>query len=1741
MFKASPRVLARKLKSSHYHKLIVRAYVPDTNFVGVDTFEYQIIDTSGLTATAIVTITITGTIDFTIAKTQVAGPNPATAAGDVIGYEIVLTNTGDIPLTGVSVTDILPDGSTAPLGAPDQQGGTGSTSISALDVSETWTYRLNYTVTQDDIDAGIDLVNNVSATTSETGADERTAAATTAVTSTPAFTIAKSALPTEITAPGTIEYEITIVNSGNVTLTDVVFTDTLLQNGTGLPLTSGPSLAGDADGDGELDADEIWIYTATFDVTQTVLDAGDAIFNTATFSTAGLDDQSASAATVLSQAPAINLVKNVATGQPTSFSAVGDTIDFTFAVTNDGNITLGGPINIDDDQIGNGLECSAADLAPGETISCDFTWTAEQADLNAGSVTNVATATGGAGITSPPQEATVTAVQTTALSIVKTIDTPPATFTLGVVLNYDYVVTNEGNVTLIEPITVDDNITPTSCPALPAGGLIPGASILCEASYTVTTNDLALGSTTNVAFAETTFDGAPVVSPTDDAIFPVGAAPVLGLVKTGTPIDTPLASVGDRIEYSYTITNVPPATGTPAALNEPIFIDDNRFPAPFVCYDPPIDGGPFEPNDTHTCVSEPYEVTQADLDAEEVTNEAVAQTIFAPSSPNPINVTSVSDTVTIPLDFMPSIGLEKSVTAGPSPAMVGDQITYSIVATNTGNQTLTNVTVSDPLLPALSCDIAAPVTLTPDAELTCTGSYEVQQSDLDGQEVGDAAPVVNNTATGTANDPSGTAVIPPATATATHPLETAAPTVEVLKELFPDPTADPAFTDVGDNLQYRITVTNTGNTTLSSIDVTDTLVPGVCTVGPLAPGASDQTCFFTYEVTQEDIDVGVVLNTATATAQPSDPTADPVTGTDNLSSPGPDAAGALTVLKAGTLDLGADGVANPGDIVNYAITITNSGNVTLSDIVVTDDDVDAGSITYTSGDDDADNDIDSLGPDESVTVNATYTLTLNDINAGSVTNSALATGQDPSGADVSDLSDSTNPGDGTGANDQTVTQIPRGSSLTVEKTPSVLTGAVVDQVITYSYLVTNTGNVTLTDITLDDQHTSAAGTAALTISDGGIIETLDPGETATLTAEYTVTQADVDGNEPLTNVVSATADAPDGSAPTASDDAAVDLVAQTGGLRTLKTVSDISGNRAGDTVNFEITVENIGNVSLSNVTVTDDITRADGAAITPDPVSVFVDGDTGAQPGILDVGEIWVYSVAYELTQEDVDAGGVTNSAIATGEEPIGVILDDTSDDDGTGDSDPTLAEILPDPTLAVTKTAGVPARVTGTTFSVVFTIGVENTGNVTQNNISVIDDLSAFLGAATLVNAGVTDFTGPGTTETNSGFNGDTDLQLIAPGSVLSVDDTMTIEIEVIYDGATGEPDGTNIVSVTSDERTDPETASVEVVTEIAEAALSAAKSATPTNPIRGDLVTYTIFFENQLNTAETGVTLVDALPVGLVFQVGTALLNGAATPEPTRNGNRLEWGPLTIDAGETIALQFQARVLGGAGEYVNQAFALDPTGAQISPTATAVIEVRAEAVFDCSDVIGKVFDDVDANGTQSRNSDEPGIPGVKVVTTRGTIITTDEFGRFSVPCAEIPERIGSNITLNLDTRSLPTGYRLTTENPRVLRLTPGKLARMNFGARLGNLVDIDLMAAAFTQKNGERHLKPALMKALSQALQQIKDEPSALRLSYLAIDEPTERAVDALDEVEDFIRREWRGLGSYRLSIERVIAVTE
>ena len=318
---------------------------------------------------------------------------------------------------------------------------------------------------------------------------------------------------------------------------------------------------------------------------------------------------------------------------------------------------------------------------------------------------------------------------------------------------------------------------------------------------------------------------------------------------------------------------------------------------------------------------------------------------------------------------------------------------------------------------------------------------------------------------------------------------------------------------------------------------------------------------------------------------------------------------------------------------------------------------------------------------------------------------------------------------------------------------------------------------------------------------------------------------------------------------------------------------------------------------------------------------------------------------------------------------------------------------------------------------------------------------------------------------------------------------------------------------------------------------AVTITKTSSLTDVTKGTLVPYTITVTNVYGVPLYDISIVDRFPAGFKYVAGSARLDGDAA-EPQINGRELVWSGLQLQFKQKYTLRLLLVVGSGVseGKYVNRALVLNSaTGATISGEATATVEVIPDPDFDCTDVIGKVFDDRNLNGQQ--DSGENGLTGVNVVTARGLISTSDKYGRFHITCAVIPdEDRGSNFILKLDERSLPTGYRLTTENPRVLRTTRGKMIRFNFGATIHRVVRIDISDRVFEPDTTD--LRIQWTGRIAQLLEELKKAPSVLRLSYLVDVERNSLVRERLAALKKEITKQWKeSNGGYRLDIETEI----
>jgi uncharacterized repeat protein (TIGR01451 family)/fimbrial isopeptide formation D2 family protein len=372
-----------------------------------------------------------------------------------------------------------------------------------------------------------------------------------------------------------------------------------------------------------------------------------------------------------------------------------------------------------------------------------------------------------------------------------------------------------------------------------------------------------------------------------------------------------------------------------------------------------------------------------------------------------------------------------------------------------------------------------------------------------------------------------------------------------------------------------------------------------------------------------------------------------------------------------------------------------------------------------------------------------------------------------------------------------------------------------------------------------------------------------------------------------------------------------------------------------------------------------------------------------------------------------------------------------------------------------------------------------------------------------------------------------------------------------------------TNTGVVTWDNPPQTASASVSVLLAIPPGALTVSKTTPLLDVTRGQLVPYTITVTNVLTGPVQGAALVDSFPAGFRYVPGSARLDDTPA-EPTLSGFQLTWSNLNFAGGahHTILVLLAVGAGAGEGEFVNHAQAFNVVagtavnrvqasaaltrtpvkraqapaavlGSQISADATATIRVVSDTTFDCTDVIGKVFDDANGNGHQDPG--EKGIPGVRVLTTRGLAAVTDEFGRFHITCAITPlEGRGSNFALKLDDRTLPSGYRPTTPQVLVERATRGKALRFEFGASIHRVVSLDLSDAVF--ERGSTDMRLQWRPRLDLLLAELRRSRSVLHLSYLADVEDKQLVDRRLEAVDHAITDAWRAMNCcYELTIER------
>ncbi len=553
-------------------------------------------------------------------------------------------------------------------------------------------------------------------------------------------------------------------------------------------------------------------------------------------------------------------------------------------------------------------------------------------------------------------------------------------------------------------------------------------------------------------------------------------APSLQLTKSALP--TTVNSTSDTVAYSFLVKNTGNVTLTGLAIAD-------TFTAPSTGTVPTIScpTQTLAPGDSTTCTGT-YPVVASDLDHGVINNSATA------SAADPSNkvVTSNVSTATVTATQSGALTIVKSASPG-TVTTVGQAVAYSFLVKNTGNVTLTGVAVADtftaPAGPALVIGCPS-TTLAAGASMTCTAPYVATAADFDHGRI-------DNSATASGKTPGNVTVTsPPSTAVVTA---TSLPAISVQKSASPTTVAT-----VGQSVAYSFLVKNTGNVTLTSVSVADAFTapagPALvisCPPTPLAAGAT-LTCTATYSVKQADLDAGTIVNSATASGTP--PTGSPVTSAPSTATVTASQSALLSIQKAASPTT----VTSIGQTVAYSFLVTNNGNVTLTGVGVADTFTAPAGPPLTISCPTS-----TLAPLASTTCTASYVSTAADFDRGRIDNSATASGKTPGNLTV------------TSAPSTATVTTTQSATITVQKSALPTTVTTVGQSVAYSFLVKNTGNVTLTSVSVADAFTAPAG-PALSISCP--VTTLAAGASTTCTATYSVKQADLDAG---TIVNSATA------------------------------------------------------------------------------------------------------------------------------------------------------------------------------------------------------------------------------------------------------------------------------------------------------------------------------------------------------------------------------------------------------------------------------------------------------------------------------------------------------------------------------------------------------------------------------------------------------------------------------------------
>ena len=1073
-----------------------------------------------------------------------------------------------------------------------------------------------------------------------------------------------------------ITYTITVKNTGNVPYTNVNFTD-LLQNGDA-------TVTGEIPTYGTLAVNEEKSFTVEYIVTEADL-LKESINNKVTAEADEIEytyyegeTEKTGKATPKGEAQvgdrtddakASTISTKTTTSTPANGKgyALGETITYDIVVTNDGNLTVTDVEVVDnlegaEIKAGNGYDvvngkAVIAELKPGESVTVKVEYVVTEADILAGKVVNDATVTGkGPGTDPEPDEPKTddpTDEPKATLEIVKAVEGNPengTSYALGEKITYTLTVKvgADNNVTVKDVRVTDTLLTAENVNAKIveiAGGytlnatgeielpdMAPGAAdVVITYTYTVQESDLGSGAYGSVHNAAVSKGATPDPDPENPNPKPVDPkdedkkdAPTnIRLIITAKD-NLGIEYDGDAHgENGYDATGL--ATGHEITS---VTISGSRTNVGYYTDElEPSDAVIKEGNED---VTSHYEITYVPGDLEIIKRGL--------DEKNPVQIIAEPNTVEYDgkahgakLNAKGEIELGTSyTTARLVDGHYVDETTLDI----TGSQTNVGV-YEEELKPAVKA-----------------GATRIVIRDKDGNDVTDnyALTLVNATLTITGD------------------------------KLIPDKKAEDENIEsnykLGDEIEFTITVKNVSIYDVENVIVTDAnaeIQAGdgytvsadkhTATIAIIA-AKSEIRIKALHTVTSEDILAGKVGNVANVEWKDGETTVTKTVDDDTTKLTPPNVT--LNVTKTSDWEGKADGAKlELGTKITYTITVKNTGNVPYTNVNFTD--------LLQNGDATVTGEIPTYGTlavNEEKSFTVEYIVTEADLLKESINNKVTAEADEieytyyegetektgkatPKGeAQVGDRTDD--------AKASTI------STKTTTSTPANGKGYALGETITYDIVVTNDGNLTVTDVEVVDNLEGAeikAGNGYDVVNGKAVIAELKPGESVTVKVEYVVTEADILAGK-VVNDATVTGKGP-GTDPEPDEPKTDDPTDEP--KATLEIVKAVEGNpengtsyALGEKITYTLTVK-VGadnNVTVKDVRVTDTLLTAENVnAKIVEIAGGYTLNATGEielpdmAPGAADV----VITYTYTVQESDLGSGAygsVHNAAVSKGATP---------------------------------------------------------------------------------------------------------------------------------------------------------------------------------------------------------------------------------------------------------------------------------------------------------------------------------------------------------------------------------------------------------------------------------------------------------------------------------------------------------